>query len=383
MTRVSRYDIGRFDKTERTPEGYLVAPMRAAKVGILKYYDASGNPFKEFVPEDELFNSDSMRTLALKPVTVKDHPKVFLDAKNYKVFQVGLTGENIVKDGNFLSANAVIQDGDAIDMIDNGMQEISCGYTAELDMTPGEFNGEKYDAVQRNRRYNHVTVLDRGRAGREARLRLDSELNIVKEDNTMKFKISDKEFEIPQEVADHISGLMSANAALTTGKADAEAKLSASKADAEKLPAVSKELETAKGRADAAENKIKELENPAKFNERVKVRVDLIGIAKPMTGEEDAAKFDSMDDLAIMKAVILADSKDFKFDGKSDEYVKAYFDVLVSRRENRESEDGGFGKEVVGARKDAAGCAGEEMGGKNMNGGKVALKDKWKQPLSE
>lgn len=390
MKKVSRFDIGKlekFDKTERTPEGYLIAAVRAARVGVLTYYDAYGKPFKEFVPPEELFKDESMRTLAMKPLTAKNHPSVMLDSTNYKQYQVGFTGEKVEKDDRFLATTAIVQDAEVIGMIDKGMQEVSCGYLAELDMTPGEYEGEKYDAVQRNRHYNHLAIVDRGRAGREARLRLDSDLNLIKEENTMKFKIGDKEYDIQQEVADHISGLMSANATLTTGKADAESKLAgvttqlaAVKADAEKVPGLTAEVSKQTGRADAAEAKVKELSDPAKFNDQVKARIGLIDSAKPLLNEEVVAKLDGMTDIDIMKAAIMKSDAEAKLDGKPDAYVQGRFEALVGKPVS--NGDGGLGSGIVGGRQDAAGVAGKKDGdGCEGQTGKVPLKDKWKQPI--
>lgn len=395
MRHVQRYDIGviervKLDKAQRTPEGYLIAPVRVARVGVLTYFDEKGNPFKELVPPDELFKSDSMQTLSMKPVTARKHPSVMLDSKNWKQFQVGMTGEKVAQDERFLTTNAIIQDADAIRDIEKGMQEASCGYVAELDMTPGEFEGERYDAIQRNRQYNHVAIVDRGRAGREARMRLDSELNQIKEENTMKFKIGDKEFDTAQEVADHISGLMQQIASLTTGKADSDAKLAqantsmaAMKADADKVPGLVAEVAKQTGRADAAEAKVKELQDPAKFNDAVKSRMGLIERAKPVLDKETVEKIDSMSDIEIKKAVILSRNKDMKFEGKDDAFVSAYFEGLMGSPVSNNDDDGGIGKGIQGAREDAAGTGGKkkDADGCNGEGGNKPLNKRWQDRL--
>lgn len=386
MKQVQRFDTGTINKAERTPEGYLISPVRAARVGVLTYYDAYGKPFKELVPPEELFKEDSMRTLAMKPLTAKKHPSVMLDSTNYKQFFVGMTGERVEKDDIYLATTAIIHDAEAIRMVDAGMREVSCGYVAELDMTPGEWEGEHYDAIQRNRHYNHLAIVDRGRAGREARLRLDSEFNLTEEENTMKFKIGDKEYDIPQEVADHIGVQQQTIATLTTGKADAEAKLTAAntlltttKADAEKVPGLTAEVEKQKGRADAAEAEVAKLKDPAKFNDAVNARISLIESAKPMLDEETVKKLDSMADMDIMKAAIMAQDKEAKLDGKPEAYIQGRFEALSK---TTKTDDGGLGAGIVGARKDAAGTTDKKDGdGCGGQGGKMPLKDRWKQPI--
>jgi hypothetical protein len=235
-----------------------------------------------------------------------------------------------------------------------------------------------------------LCIVDKGRAGKEARLRLDSKFNLIEEGNTMKFKIGDKEHETSQEVADHIAALMQTNATLTTGKADAEAKLSAAttqitalKADAEKVPALTKQLETATGRADAAEAKVKTLEDPAKFNDQVKARIALIESAKPLLDEVAIAKLDSMTDIDVMKLAIVAKDAEIKLDGKSEDYVRAAFEFMTRDAKKKiDAGDGGLGAGINGARKADAMGECDPKTGMPMNGGKVPLKDKWKQPLT-
>ena len=54
-------------------------------------------------------------------------------------------------------------------------RELSCGYKLNLDETPGITpDGQHYDAIQRDIRYNHLAVVQRGRAG-NARLNMDGD----------------------------------------------------------------------------------------------------------------------------------------------------------------------------------------------------------------
>ena len=42
---------------------------------------------------------------------------------------------------------------------------MSLGYNLDLIEEPGEWNGEKYDAIQTNIRINHLAIVDKARAG--------------------------------------------------------------------------------------------------------------------------------------------------------------------------------------------------------------------------
>ena len=45
------------------------------------------------------------------------------------------------------------------------MKDLSAAYFFDADMTPGEYEGERYDGVMRNLRANHVALVEEGRAG--------------------------------------------------------------------------------------------------------------------------------------------------------------------------------------------------------------------------
>jgi hypothetical protein len=58
-----------------------------------------------------------------------------------------------------------------VDAVDAGKRELSNGYRSTIDFTPGITpSGERYDAVQKEIRGNHVAVVAKGRAGPECRI---------------------------------------------------------------------------------------------------------------------------------------------------------------------------------------------------------------------
>ncbi len=50
-------------------------------------------------------------------------------------------------------------------LIESGKKELSCGYRCVYEWTPGEFNGQPYDLVQRKIRGNHLALVNQGRMG--------------------------------------------------------------------------------------------------------------------------------------------------------------------------------------------------------------------------
>lgn len=91
------------------------------------------------------------------PVSADDH-------KPYDV--VGTTGSDCTFEPPYLRVSLTIWEQDAIDGVKSGdKRELSCGYHYVPDMTPGVFQGEKYDGVMRQIVGNHVAIVEDGRAG--------------------------------------------------------------------------------------------------------------------------------------------------------------------------------------------------------------------------
>lgn len=167
------------DKAHRTKDGYLRVVARAARSGIQDYLgrevDPEGQHFakdevvKVYRPPEEVFDADAVASFIGRPVT-DDHPSVAVDAANWREHSRGVVG-GAVKDGEWLRFDLALMDADLIAKVDGGKRELSNGYHAELTIGDGVTPaGEKYQAVQRHIRGNHVAVVDRARAGSDARI---------------------------------------------------------------------------------------------------------------------------------------------------------------------------------------------------------------------
>jgi len=335
--RQDRYDISiREDKFKITNQGFIVADATVTRTGVFDYTGIGG--VKEFRPEGEVFNEDSMESLKLIPVTLK-HPSEMVSVDNVKELQIGTTGDTIHRDGDFLACRLVITDKNLVKEIQDrhdtglGNYEISLGYKCDVDPIPGEFNGETYDAIQSNIQYNHLSLVATGRAGRDARLRLDQK---TKEDVIMfKFKRDEikapglnmdaMDTEIPDEATqtvEKLSGKLDEAVGIIDYLAKAgdalQGRLDASAEDLEK---VKKDLEDWK---DPASDKIQTM---------LKARKDLEDLADKLKVEHK-----DKDDKTIRLDVIKSVSKDFDSEGKSDEYIQARFDTI---REAVEKTDAG------------------------------------------
>src|SRR4029077_1868304 len=144
--------------------GYLSAYPRIARTGIQTYRgDECNKPEMEYVsvfrPEDEVFANDAVHSYTHLPVT-NNHPGVLVDARNWSKYAKGDTGDEVLRDGTTVRVPMMLRDHDTIKQFKDGKNQLSVGYTCDLDWTPGTTtDGEKYDAVQRNVKANHLALV--------------------------------------------------------------------------------------------------------------------------------------------------------------------------------------------------------------------------------
>lgn len=161
-------------KPTKLSNGWLRIDGRITRTGVFTYRLPDGKMRRELRLPEEVFKADAMQSFALVPVT-DEHPPAFLDATNTKEYARGSVAGTLRQDGQFIAGEMLVTDADLIAKLEGGKaREISCGYTCDLEESPGELNGERYDAIQRNIRGNHVAIVERGRAGPEARVRMDA-----------------------------------------------------------------------------------------------------------------------------------------------------------------------------------------------------------------
>lgn len=161
----------------RESDGALLADARVARTGIQYYYgreverdDEPGRVFRVYRSADQVFDKAAMASFAHRPVT-NDHPPGAVAAENWHEYAAGTTGGDVARDGEYLRVPLMVSDGRAISDVEAGKVQLSAGYTCTLDWTPGETpDGEAYDAAQIGITANHVAIVHRGRAGKEARI---------------------------------------------------------------------------------------------------------------------------------------------------------------------------------------------------------------------
>ena len=173
-----RYDIGSLKAPVRCADGRLRVDGYLTRTGVFEYRNPDGSVRREYRPPEEVFNADSLATFELVPLT-DNHPPEMVTAQNAKQYAVGATGESVRQDGDRVAASIVVFDAGVIAKLERGKVQLSCGYEADVEDSPGEIDGQRYDAIQRNIRGNHVAIVDVGRAGPDVRIRMDAGIMVT------------------------------------------------------------------------------------------------------------------------------------------------------------------------------------------------------------
>jgi hypothetical protein len=172
VNAVQRYDFGELGEPQRLDNGYLKTSGRITRTGVFNYIGVDGAIRRELRLPEEVFKADSLESFGLMPMT-NGHPPKNLTADDTHRYQVG-TVNGPHQDGRFVAGDILLTKTDAIEAAEGGKRQLSCGYSCELEMTPG-FHEDfgRYDAIQRNIRGNHVALVDSARGGRDLTIRLD------------------------------------------------------------------------------------------------------------------------------------------------------------------------------------------------------------------
>lgn len=375
MSTVRRFDrVALKADDKRTPQGFLRVDARIARTGIQLYRNADGTTRREYRPPAEVFNADALASFSLLPLTL-NHPPEAVTAENVGIYEVGTIGETVKQDGKFVATTVVVKKADAIKAVLAGTQELSCGYECDLDFTPGEADGQKYDAIQRNVRGNHVAIVPQGRAGPEVRMKLDSTDAVAVDDlaapnqeapTMTKIKVDGVDCEVSETVAALFKREQT--------KADETTKA---------LATATKEVETQKARADVAEaakvsaDKARtDAEAPARIEALVAERVALIATATKAIGQD--FKADGKTPVAIKREVLAKTAPGLKLDGKSDDYVSAAFEsatAMLAERNPAEAARTAAGTETAPATQNDAAEFDETAAREKM---KAANRNAWK-----
>lgn len=169
-----RFDSGQVLNPHRTDDGILLCDAIFARDGVLEYKSPGGKTRREFRPPEE--NQKAIAEFGLASLTL-EHPTGLVDESNGDRLRKGISLQTpryvvVPGKGGFVTGQIAVMSRDAQEAVRRGdASEISAGYKCRIEETPGVwFNpatgqSERYDAVQRDIKVNHIALTRMGRAG--------------------------------------------------------------------------------------------------------------------------------------------------------------------------------------------------------------------------
>ena len=404
-----RFDAGLLRKPEKMDNGFLRADAFVTRVGVFGYVNSDGTIRKELRHPDEVFAADSLETLSMLPVT-NEHPVGMVDSANARELSVGMTGDTAAKDGRFVRTKVQITDAAVVKAVMNGTRrELSCGYMCTKDISPGVTHGipgvpdgQPFDLIQRDIRYNHLATTERGRAGPEVSIPrmdgLDADTAVMVLDDHPKdvgpkptgdtkmetITIDGVQYEVSSQAAQAIRKQAASHDSAVT---DLQKRLDTATAT---VDASKQKTEEAEKKAKEAEKMHDEATKPEAIRDAVKCRVALEQSAAKIIlkdAEDAAEQITAMTDAEIRVAVIKEVAPTQSLDGKSDDYVIARFDMAVEAAEvadeDENVDDGGASSRAAVARASSKTTdAGDKPDAKTARTKMVKdSAERWRQPL--
>ncbi len=348
------------DALEVQPNGFLNVLANITRTGVFVYSrmdpDGTVHTVRQLRLPEEVFSEEALSSLIGLPIT-NNHPTELISPENASEFIVGMSSDQPKKifapmqngdQEEFVQQLVTFFDKDTIeDVVEGRKNELSLGYSTELEDAPGLWKGQHYDVVQRNIRYNHLSLVAKARGGRNCKVILDDrevtvqldgesyhEDEVPKEDNIndddkgedMKiFKYGGKEFNVEDDVH---ALLTSITANLDGVNVDVTAKL--------------KEVETLTAKNDELVDQLKiqkDSDDKESFHVAVKARVALEGQAIKVLGDDVC--LDGLSDCGVKKKVIAKIRPSANLKDKSNDYIDARFEVCLedAAESSEENED--------------------------------------------
>jgi hypothetical protein len=342
---VTRYDVAELGSIETTPQGFIRAPAYLTRAGVLDYRRPDGSVVRELRPPSEVFAPASIATLSAAPLTDL-HPHEMVSPANVRKLAIGHVSDDVRQDGQHVAANMTVQDAAAIAAVEAGQRrELSCGYTCDLDETPGTYNGQPYDAVQRKIRYNHVGIGPRnwGRAGSSVALRIDAaDINDAPE--VMRLDAADAvaasrlnappagDAPEPDPTDDELDAVLAERDALRAQVAALEQQLSdigeqdalLAERDALRIQVAALRAQLEQSRTDHAD----------RVDDQVQARAVLLAQVSRVLDADDWQQFDrTWTARRIHERVLQRFDRKLDVSRESDDYVRSRFDAAIARHE--------------------------------------------------
>lgn len=118
--------------------------------------------YELFRDPEEMGTKDAIASAQGVPIMIKHIAQTAEEPRHE--YQAGSV-HSVRFDGKHLRGDLLVSDGRAIELIEaDELSDLSCGYRYEPVKYSGEFKGKQYDIRMTNLRFNHVALVDDGRA---------------------------------------------------------------------------------------------------------------------------------------------------------------------------------------------------------------------------
>lgn len=204
-----------------------------SKVGVFPYYGKQIHEdlepdkiYNVYRPEEELKHEECISSFKLLP-WIDEH--VMLGSEDDGLTPPerkgihGIIGEDVFFEDGYLKGNLKVFSEKLAQLIEDGKKELSIGYRCLYDIENGVYDGQSYDAIQRNIRGNHVALVTEGRAGPDVavldhfKFTLDSK-GLVMADQDYKDEQDEGEEITLESLAEQVKALAEAVAKLGAAK---------------------------------------------------------------------------------------------------------------------------------------------------------------------
>lgn len=155
---------------------WLIEDNPVSKEGVFPYLGKQISPELEpekiymvYRPASELENPDTVESFNAVPF-IDEHEMLGEGFTKYDDRPAGGVLYNVKADNGILLGDFKIYSESLKDEIANGKKELSLGYLCDYELSRGIWNGQRYDAIQKNIRGNHVALVNKGRMGADVRV---------------------------------------------------------------------------------------------------------------------------------------------------------------------------------------------------------------------
>lgn len=363
----NRFDVFHAKIPQKDKFGFLVVDSTPTRSGVFKYFDYYGKEHRELRHPDEVFSRETLDSMnGIIYTTVENHLGIFTP-KDTKDKTYGFTLSDARKDQDHSRVSIKIINESEINAIEgkDGL-ELSMGYICDVIPENGEFNGERYDAVQKNIRYNHIArVKNDARGGETCRIRLDSKSAICgieaeridsdkfsktynKEENSMTTTTKIIELPLPEIVigsfrldSDSAEFPAEQEGVIKQFRKREESLIKALKENAVRLDEVNAKLETGQAKIDVLEKENKDLKDKnansipkERLDSAVNERASFLSHARDFKIEK--ANDLSNDEIIVeiaKKSKKAPDESKLRLDNMA--YTTAVFDMAIGDIENQ------------------------------------------------